>query len=90
MSMFDEWDPRDVDLVAGVTPPEHFQGVEALVAFLASEPGQRALAWLRSLTVERTVSATVTPANALWHLEGQRALVLALQARVQRFVDGRH
>ena len=87
----DDWDPRDADpFEAALTPPEHYQGMTALIAFLASEPGGRAMAWLRSMTTERCVQPAIMPDAAVWHLEGQRALVLGLAARVQQFVNGRH
>lgn len=85
----DEWDPRDGAFSRQVTAPEHHQGMEAMCAFLLSVPGQKALAWLRSLTVERTVSPSVCSDAALWHREGQRDLVLDLQRRSESFYGQR-
>lgn len=45
--------------------------------------GERAMAYLRSLTVERAVGPAIADA-ALRHLEGQRALVLHLAGLAER------
>lgn len=87
----DDWDPLDDEFEVERTPPEHYRGMEALIAFLASsDAGARALAWLRSFTTERSLPPVATPTDALWHLEGQRALVLGLETRVKQFLDRRN
>lgn len=57
------------------------------VALTATSAGERLRAWLRSVTIDQPVPPT-QPSAAVWHREGQRALVLALERMINRVEKG--
>lgn len=45
--------------------------------------GQKVLAYLREMTIERTVAAQ-TPSNVLYYREGQKALVKQIEMMIKK------